>query len=38
MAGSMKQQIALKDMKNTIDELKKSGMSIEEIIQIIQEK
>ena len=38
MAGSMKQQNALKDMKNTIDELKKSGMSIEEIIQIIQEK
>ena len=38
MAGSMKQQNALKEMKNTIDELKKSGMSLEEIIQIIQEK
>lgn len=38
MAGSMKQQSALKDIKNTIDELKKSGMSMEEIIQMIQEK
>lgn len=38
MAGSMKQQTVLKEMKNTIDELKKAGMSLEEIIQIIQEK
>lgn len=38
MAGSMKQQNALKDIINTIEELKKSGMSFEEIIQSIQEK
>ena len=38
MAGSMRQQSALKEMKNTIDELRKAGMSIEEIIQMIQEK
>lgn len=38
MVGSMKQQHALKEIKSTIDELKKSGMRLEEIIQIIQEK
>lgn len=38
MSGSVKQQITLKDFKGNIEELKKLGMSEEEIINIILEK
>ena len=38
MAGSLKQQSRLKDLKETIDELKKLGMSEEDIYNVIQEK
>ena len=36
--GSVKQQITLKDFKGNIEELKKLGMTEEDIINIILEK
>lgn len=38
MAGSLKQQSRLKDLKETIEELKRLGMSEEDIYNVIQEK
>lgn len=38
MAGSLKQQSRLKDLKETIDELKTLGMSEEDIYNVIHEK
>ena len=38
MAGSLKQQSTLKELKGNIEELKKLGMSMEDIYNLIQEK
>ena len=38
MAGSLKQQNTLKELKGNIEELKKLGMSMEDIYNLIQEK
>lgn len=38
MAGSLKQQNKLKDLKETIEELKKLGMSEEDIFNVMHEK
>lgn len=38
MAGSLKQQSKLKDLKETIEELKKLGMSEDDIFNVLQEK